>query len=78
VYKIRAVVLGTSGRAEVILGRWELNSSTLHQAKTEFDLGRWQVQEAEPTAYELLERDEVVLRRQVHGARNYGPWSTVQ
>ncbi|MBM0206100.1 hypothetical protein JNW90_28555 [Micromonospora sp. STR1s_5] len=74
-YKVRAVVLGASGKAELILERWELKSLTLAQAKAEFDVRRWITPDVQPTAFELLDGDTVILRRRVHGRNNYGPWS---
>ncbi len=74
-FKVRAVVLGASGKAEMILERWELKSVTLAQAKAEFEVRRWFTANLQPTAFELLEGDTVVLRRRVHGRNKYGRWS---
>ena len=74
-YTVRAVVLGASGKAEMILERWELKSTTLPQAKAEFDIRRWPTGDLQPTAFEILEGDAVLLRRRVHGKNNYGLWS---
>lgn len=62
-YKVRAVVLGASGKAEMVLDRWELKAVTLAQAKAEFDARRWSTGDVQPTAFEILEGDAVLLRR---------------
>jgi hypothetical protein len=72
-FKVRAVVLGASGKAEMILDRWDLKSLTLAHARAEFDMRRWPTGDLQPSAFEILEGDTVLLRRRVHGRNKYGP-----
>lgn len=74
-YTVRAVVLGSNGKAQMILERWALKSDTLVHAKAEFDIRRWPTGDLQPTAFEILEGDTVLLRRRVIGRNNYGPWT---
>jgi hypothetical protein len=57
------------------LERWELKSVLLAQAKAEFDMRRWLTDGVDPTAFQILEDDTILLRRRVHGRNNYGPWT---
>jgi hypothetical protein len=75
-FTLRMVVLEATGRPGIILETRRLKARTVEEAKVEADSSPWNIGEIQPTGFEILDGDGVIVaRRRYMGKAVYVPWS---